>query len=59
MIKDAMANAKKVAMIYQDYRSIVELQTEVLDEKIGDLRMNAINLFDRLADFEMIIKNKN
>lgn len=59
MIKDAMANAKKVAMIYQDYRSIVELQTEVLDEKIGDLRMNAINLFDRLADFEMTIKNKN
>lgn len=59
MIKDAMANAKKVATIYQDYRSIVELQTEVLDEKIGDLRMNAINLFDRLADFEMTTKNKN
>lgn len=47
-----MANAKKVAQTYNEYKAILELQTDVLDNKVDDLRMQVMGVLDKLADLE-------
>ncbi len=51
-LKEAMANAKKVAKSYNEYKAILELQTDVLDNKVDDLRMQVMGVLDKLADLE-------
>lgn len=51
-LKEAMANAKKVAQTYNEYKAILELQTDVLDGKVNDLRLNVVSILDKLANLE-------
>lgn len=51
-LKEAMANAKKVAQTYNEYKAILELQTDVLDTKVDDLRMQVMGVLDKLAELE-------
>ncbi|MFF5996518.1 DUF6744 family protein [Lysinibacillus sp. KU-BSD001] len=51
-LKEAMTNAKKVAQTYNEYKAILELQTDVLDSKVDDLRLQVMGVLNKLADLE-------
>ncbi|SOC21588.1 hypothetical protein SAMN05880501_11324 [Ureibacillus xyleni] len=51
-LKEAMANAKKIAQTYNEYKAILDLQTEVLDSKVNDLRLNVVGIIDKLASLK-------